>query len=175
MTRYGTALVLCFGLLGPVAAIGVAHADLLPPDACQNEGETCDNATGGSTSREGVCLTRTCTRVGPPFTNCEGGAAGAAAGGTTATCGPTTTTYDCLRCIASSGGSSSAGAENTAGATHTGGHTATGGTSSAGDSSKDDSSCDCAIGRRTSERGLALAMLAIGAIAWRRARRRLQG
>lgn len=61
-----------------------AAADVPPPDSCQNEGASCENA-GPNADARGTCEQATCTRTNPG----DGGVM----------------SYDCLRCVASSSGS----------------------------------------------------------------------
>jgi MYXO-CTERM domain-containing protein len=150
--------------LGFAILAGTAAADILPPDACQNEGAVCDNA-GLHGDQPGVCQKATCTRPEPKP---DGGII----------------SYDCLRCTpAASGGAagtggSTAGEAGHAGNPGTGGTAAGTGGAAAGNGgattappASDDSGCNCRLTPATTERGLAALMLLAGYAAWRRARR----
>lgn len=120
-----------------------AHADLPPPDGCTMKDAACTNA-GPAYDQPGVCQDAKCTRVTPD--------------------GPVT--YDCLRCVASSG---TGGASNTTGGASntTGGSSSTGGNASSGSSG-----CDCAVDRLGAERSLAAMMVGLGLAALFVSRRR---
>jgi MYXO-CTERM domain-containing protein len=107
-----------FSLLLVVAGVGVARADVAPPDACTAPGQPCQNAGPAPYKQAGTCVAATCYRSVP---NADGGR--------------TSMSYDCSLCQAGgAGGNGGSAAGGTGGASATGGDGggATGGGSGTG-------------------------------------------
>ena len=149
MVRQTTLAGLALAALISVSAS--ASADVPPPDVCDKEGESCNNA-GSGFNESGTCTASKCTRVTP---SPDGGTA--------------TVEYDCLRCMAGGGGTGGGG----------GGKGGSGGgqSGSAGKGSTDDSSSNddgsCALTpSQARDTGLVGAMILIGLAALGFSRRR---
>jgi MYXO-CTERM domain-containing protein len=126
-----------------------AHADIPPPDTCDEVGEACLNA-GPAFDEPGTCFTRTCTK-GPPGQQ---------------------VTYECLRCeVKGEGGSGGAGGDAATGGTATGGK-ANAGSPSTPPKSDGESDDGCSVRGVGAERGFAGLMLLLGLALLGRGRRR---
>ncbi|XYH99607.1 hypothetical protein ACMHYB_07550 [Sorangium sp. So ce1128] len=127
-----------------------AHADIAPPDTCDTPGSSCSNA-GPAANEPGTCTTQKCQRAVP---DPDGGV--------------TTVEYDCNRCTAAGGGSTSAGSAATGSAAT--GSAATGSAATGSAASSDDAGC--ATSGAASGGAMAGLMLLSGAAALVAARRR---
>ncbi|WP_437653045.1 hypothetical protein [Sorangium sp. So ce1182] len=146
-----------------------AHADIAPPDTCDTPGSSCSNA-GPAADEPGTCTTQKCQRAVP---DPDGGV--------------TTVEYDCNRCTAAGGASTSTGTAGTGTAgtgtagtgtagtgtagTGTAG-TGTAGTGSAGTDTASSDDAGCATNSAASGGAMAGLMLLCGVAALAAARRR---
>lgn len=83
-----------FVLLAALSAPRVAHADALPADACDVGKSAGDACEVGSPAVAGTCKERQCSHALPPSDG-----------------GPSSTTYDCLRCEPNGAADADAGAD----------------------------------------------------------------
>jgi len=126
--RFSTLMV---SLVVVVGWLGVARADVAPPDVCTSPGQPCQNG-GPQFNQAGICVGMTCTKMVPAAdggqmsisyvcNRCQPTGAGGNGGGagTTATGG-------------AAGGGGTAGSGGMAGSGGVGGSTATGGTTGTG-------------------------------------------
>jgi MYXO-CTERM domain-containing protein len=156
-------LVLVSFLTVVAAGVGVARADVPPPDSCTSPGQPCQNG-GPSYDQAGTCVAATCTKSVPAADGgrmslsyachlCQpGGGGGGAGGAATGGAGG-----------AATGGAATGGAAGSAatGGTASGGTTAGSGGVAVDGSLKSSSGCAIAPGDRGEPAGLAL-LVAIG-------------
>lgn len=131
--------------LSVVALPRLSLADIPPRDQCARLGAECTNA-GPSFDQPGSCKSETCTKRTPDGSSMS---------------------YECLRCVASSGAGGSA--STTGGAAATTGGSAQAGSSGAGN---DDDEGGCRVSPATAQGGAAALMVALGLTAAFAVRRR---
>ncbi|XXT21254.1 hypothetical protein WME94_06780 [Sorangium sp. So ce429] len=131
-----------------------ARADIAPPDTCDTPGSSCSNA-GPAADEPGTCTTQKCQRAVP---DPDGGV--------------TTVEYDCNRCTAAGGGSTSTGSAGTGSAGTGSAGTGSAGTGSAGTDTAASDDAGCATSSTAPGGAMAGLMLLSGAAALVAARRR---